>query len=87
MSMVSGRCGTISHVSRLDPDYQNKRVVAHNGSIVGFASNITRFIDDRLTVILFCNLDKIIRPDAIAKEIANYYCPALAPFSIQPPLR
>ena len=69
------------------PDYQNKCVVAHNGSIVGFASNITRFINDRLTVILFCNLDKIIRPDAIAKEIANYYCPALAPFSIQPPLR
>lgn len=69
------------------PDYQNKRVVAHNGSIVGFASNITRFLDDRLTVILLCNLDKIIRPDAIAKEIANYYCPALASFSIQPPLR
>lgn len=69
------------------PDYPNKRVVAHNGSIVGFVSNITRFIDNRLTVILFCNLDKIIRPDAIAKEIANYYCPALAPFSIEPPLR
>ena len=71
----------------LIPDYPNKRVVGHNGSIVGFASNITRFIDESLTVILLCNLDKIIRPDAIAKEIANYYCPALAPFLIQPPLR
>ena len=70
----------------LMPDYQNKPVVGHNGSIVGFAGNITRFIEDRLTVILFCNLDKIIRPDAIVKEIANYYCPALASLSIQPPL-
>lgn len=68
------------------PDYQNKRVVGHNGSIVGFASNITRFIDDRLTVILFCNLDEIIRPDAIVKEIANYYCSAIASLAIQPPL-
>ena len=69
------------------PDYQNKHVVGHNGSIVGFASNITRFIDESLTVILFCNLDKIIRPDAIAKEIANYYCPDLASIPIQPPLQ
>ena len=68
------------------PDYPNKRVVAHNGSIVGFASNISRFIEDRLTVILFCNLDKIIRPDAIAKKIANYYSPAIASLSIQPPV-
>ena len=70
----------------LMPDYLNKRVVGHNGSIVGFASNITRFLGDRLTVILFCNLDKIIRPDAIAKKIANYYCPIIASSPIQPPL-
>ena len=68
-------------------NYPNKSVVGHNGSIVGFASNITRFIDDRLTVILLCNLDRIIRPDAIAKGIANYYCPALASLPIQPPLK
>ena len=69
------------------PYYPSRRVVAHNGSIVGFASNITRFIDDRLTVILFCNLDKIIRPDAIAKKIANYYCPALASLPIRPAIK
>lgn len=71
----------------LMPDYPNKKVVSHNGSIVGFASNITRFIDDRLTVILFCNLDKIIRPDAIAKEIAGYYSPAIASLPIQPAIK
>ena len=59
-------------------NYNNRRVVSHNGSILGFASNITRFIDDGVTVILFCNLDQISRPDVIAKEIAGYYCPAIA---------
>ncbi len=59
-------------------NYNNRRVVSHNGSILGFASNITRFIDDGVTVILFCNLDQISRPDMIAKEIAGYYCPAIA---------
>lgn len=68
------------------PNYINRRVVAHKGSIVGFASNITRFIDDRLTVILFCNLDKIILSHAIALEIAGYYCPAIASLPIQPPI-
>jgi D-alanyl-D-alanine carboxypeptidase len=67
-------------------NYGDRRVVGHNGSILGFASNITRFIDDKITVILLCNLDKISRPDAIAKEIAGYYCPALSEIGLQPPL-
>ncbi|MBD2245957.1 serine hydrolase [Nostoc sp. FACHB-888] len=67
-------------------NYSDRRVVGHNGSILGFASNITRFIDDRITVILLCNLDKISRPDAIAKKIAEYYCPALKEVVLQPPL-
>ncbi|MEM8721559.1 MAG: hypothetical protein AAGE84_20070 [Cyanobacteria bacterium P01_G01_bin.39] len=64
----------------------NKQIVVHNGSILGFASNITRFIRDRLTVILFCNTDTITRPDAITLEIAKYYCLELATLSIQPPI-
>lgn len=67
-------------------NYSDRRVVGHNGSILGFATNMTRFIDDKITVILFCNLDKIARPDAISKEIAGYYCPALAKLALQPPL-
>lgn len=67
-------------------NYGERRVVGHNGSILGFATNMTRFIDDKLTVILFCNLDKIARPDALAKEIAGYYCPALAKLALQPPI-
>lgn len=67
-------------------NYDNRRVVGHNGSILGFASNITRFIDEKITIILFCNLDIIARPDAITKEIAEYYCPALAKLALQPPV-
>ncbi len=67
-------------------NYGDRRVVGHNGSILGFASNITRFIDDKITVILLCNLDQISRPDAIAKEIAGYYCPELTKLALQPPL-
>lgn len=67
-------------------DYGERRVVGHNGSILGFATNITRFINDKITVIVLCNLDKIVRPDAIAKEIGGYYCPTLAKLKLQPPL-
>lgn len=66
-------------------NYGDRRVVSHNGSILGFASNITRFIDDRISVIVLCNLDRIARPDAIAKTVAGYYCPSLAELPLQPP--
>ncbi|WP_243458535.1 hypothetical protein [Nostoc sp. UIC 10630] len=39
-----------------------------------------------ITVILLCHRDKISRPDAIAKKIAEYYCPALKEVILQPPL-
>lgn len=71
----------------------SRRVVSHNGSIKGFAANMTRFIDDKLCVILLGNLENINRPDAlaqlnevIAKTIAEYFSPALAQESLQPPL-
>lgn len=66
-------------------NYEGRRVVGHNGSILGFASNITRFMDDRITVIVLCNLDNITRPDAISLDIARYFCPQLASMTLQPP--
>jgi D-alanyl-D-alanine carboxypeptidase len=47
---------------------------------------MTRFMDDKITVIVLFNLDKILRPDAIAKEIAGYYCPELSKIALVPPL-
>ena len=66
-------------------NYQGRRVVGHNGSILGFASNITRFMDDNITAIVLCNLDNLSRPDAIALEIARYFCPHLTNVMLQPP--
>ncbi len=66
-------------------NYQGRRVVGHNGSILGFASNITRFMDDKITAIVLCNLDNISRPDAIALEIARDFCPQLKNVMLQPP--
>lgn len=68
------------------PNYSDKLVVGHNGSIKGFATNITRYIDDKVTVILLCNLENIERPDAIAKSIAEQFIPHLAEIPLQPPL-
>ncbi len=68
------------------PNYPNRKVVCHNGGIKGFTTNMTRFIDDKVTVILFCNLDDIDRPDAIAKSIAERFIPGLAQEALQPPI-
>lgn len=67
-------------------NYSDRRVVGHNGGILGFASNMTRFIDDKITVIVLLNSDTISRPDAIVKDIAGYYCPSLNKLELQPPL-
>lgn len=68
------------------PNYSDRTVVSHNGSIKGFATNMTRFIDDKVTVILLCNLENIERPDAIAKSIAEQFVPTLGEIPLQPAL-
>ncbi|MGL4619003.1 serine hydrolase [Chroococcidiopsis sp.] len=68
------------------PKYSDRKVVGHNGSIEGFATNITRYIDEKVTVILLCNLENIARPDAIAKSIAEQFVPDLTDIPLQPPL-
>ncbi len=47
---------------------------------------MTRFIDDKVTVILLCNLENIQRPDAIAKGIVEHFIPDLAQETLKPPL-
>jgi hypothetical protein len=47
---------------------------------------MTRFIDNKITVILLCNLENIDRPDAIAKAIAEHFIPDLAQEPLKPPL-
>lgn len=65
------------------PSY-TRRVASHNGAIKGFSTNMTRFIDDKITVIFLCNLEAIARPDVFAKGIAEYFVPALAQEPLKP---
>lgn len=53
-------------------------VVEHGGAWQGFATNIARYPDDRLTVAILCNR---AGADAayIGKKVAEFYVPELAP--------
>jgi hypothetical protein len=52
--------------------------VSHGGGIPGFSTQIMRFPDDRLTVIVLSNSD-FTNTGALARGIAAIYLPALAP--------
>lgn len=57
--------------------FNNHRIVQHPGSTVGgYSAIIYRYIDDKMTVILLCNLgDGAFGVDAMAKRIAGFYVP------------
>jgi len=54
------------------------RRVNHGGSLPGFRSQITRFLDDRLTVIVLTNSDNA-SPGPIATGVAALYITGLVP--------
>lgn len=59
------------------------RLIEHGGSWQGFTTGISRYVDDKLTVVALTNLDsRHARPEAIIHGVAGIYIPALTP----PPL-
>jgi len=54
------------------------RVIEHGGQWQGFNSNISRYVDDKLTVVVLTNLDHC-EPGEIAHGVAGLYDPALKP--------
>jgi CubicO group peptidase (beta-lactamase class C family) len=53
-----------------------RRVVEHSGAWQGFTTQITRYVDDRFTVVVLTNLDSDhSKPDKIAREVAALYLP------------
>ena len=54
------------------------RVIAHSGSWQGFKTQFSRFVDDRLTVIVLTN-SSYAKPGRFADLIAAHYVPALSP--------
>ena len=54
------------------------RLIQHSGSWQGFTTYIARYPDDRLTVVVLCNLAGAT-PGYIAHRVAGMYDPALVP--------
>src|SRR5687768_8426298 len=53
-----------------------RKLVDHGGGIPGFSTQITRFLDDKLTIIVLTNCDNG-RAGPIANGIAGFYVPEL----------
>jgi D-alanyl-D-alanine carboxypeptidase len=54
------------------------RRIRHGGSNPGFRTEYSRFVDERLDVIVLVNGEST-RPDDIALEVANYFIPGISP--------
>jgi CubicO group peptidase (beta-lactamase class C family) len=59
-------------------DVRGHRIVQHGGSWQGFKAHIARFVDDKLTVVVFANLSQA-NPGKIAHGVAALYSPDLLP--------
>jgi CubicO group peptidase (beta-lactamase class C family) len=61
------------------------RLIEHGGAWQGFTTHISRYIDDRVTVIILTNLDADhSQPDAIAHAVAAIYLPAVGSAGMKP---
>ena len=54
--------------------FRNHKQVHHGGSIPGFRAEFSRFVDDRLTIIVLTNLDDVDR-DSLMRGISDVYLP------------
>ncbi|HLJ56611.1 MAG TPA: serine hydrolase domain-containing protein [Chthonomonadaceae bacterium] len=52
------------------------RVIGHGGSVGGFSANLTRFPDDKLTVIILTNM-RDVNVFPLVRGVASKYAPAL----------
>lgn len=59
-------------------DVRGHRRIRHGGTNPGFAAEISRFVDENLSVIVLTN-GGCARPDAMAVDIADTFIPGLSP--------
>jgi CubicO group peptidase (beta-lactamase class C family) len=64
-------------------DIRGHRVIEHEGAWQGFTTNISRYVDDRLTVVVLTNLAGS-HPDEITHHVAGLYVPELTPPAKEP---
>lgn len=65
-------------------EVRGHRRIEHGGTWQGFRSYITRYVDDKLTVIVFANLRQA-NPSRIAQRVAGVYNGELLP-PVEPPI-
>jgi CubicO group peptidase (beta-lactamase class C family) len=58
-------------------DHRGHRVVWTPGAGAGFSTSLTRFPDDRVTVIVFCNVYDFLLADELARGIGECVIPGL----------
>lgn len=61
------------------------RLVSHGGQTAGFSAHIARFVDDRLTVVVLCNLGDIGLAGEVGRRVVKLYIPDLSLKSLKPP--
>ena len=54
------------------------KLIHHGGSLPGFRAELSRFVEDKLTVIVLTNSNSA-EPDEIALGVAEFYIPNLIP--------
>jgi CubicO group peptidase (beta-lactamase class C family) len=59
---------------RLD-DHKGRRTIWHSGSTSGFTASLLRFPDEKLAIIVLCNLGKQGTATHVAKGIADLFAP------------
>ena len=68
-------------------DIRGHRIVEHGGAWQGFTTGISRYVDDKLTIVTLTNLDSgHARPDEIIHGVAGLYDQALAPLPLPKPI-
>jgi hypothetical protein len=63
--------------------YRGHRVVTHGGTVSGFSSQLMRFPDDKITVVVNSNTksgaDRVGHAEYLAQSLADIYVPNLSP--------
>jgi D-alanyl-D-alanine carboxypeptidase len=60
-------------------NFRGRRIVGHGGNTIGFASQLSRFVDDGTTIILLCNMFRgDDAPFKLSLRLAGLFIPDLA---------
>jgi len=59
-------------------DFRGHRLISHGGQTAGFAANISRYVNDNLTIIVLTNLGDQGLGGVIARGVAKIYLPDIS---------